>query len=271
MEQTQSVNAQPDILLVGAGIMSATFATMLKELDPSLTIEMFESLPGSAQESSNAWNNAGTGHAALCELNYTSEKSDGTVDISRALKVNTEFDLSRQFWSYLVRKGALADPDAFIHPVAHVSFVRGADNVAFLKRRFDAMSAHHCFSGMEYTEDPATLESWMPLVMEGRDPAERVCATRDMTGTDVDFGALTRGLLAYLTSQPGFNVSYRHKVSTLHRGANGRWDVVVIDETTGKKTNGLVEVRVPRRGRRSVTAAAKIRHSRKAKASPVFR
>ena len=235
MEQTQTVNAQPDILLVGAGIMSATFATMLKELDPSLTIEIFESLPGSAQESSNAWNNAGTGHAALCELNYTSEKSDGTVDISRALKVNTEFDLSRQFWSYLVRKGALADPDAFIHPVAHVSFVRGADNVAFLKRRFDAMSAHHCFSGMEYSEDPATLEEWMPLVMEGRDPAERVCATRDMTGTDVDFGALTRGLLAYLTSQPGFNVSYRHKVSTLHRGANGRWDVVVIDETTGKK------------------------------------
>jgi L-2-hydroxyglutarate oxidase LhgO len=223
-----------DIVLVGAGIMSATLATMLKELDPTYRIAIIESLDASAQESSNAWNNAGTGHAALCELNYTNDKSDGTVDITRALKVNTEFDLSRQFWSHLVRTGAVGSPDSFIHPVAHVSFVRGESNVAFLKRRYDAMSAHHCFAEMEYTEDPSVLEAWMPLVMEGRDPGERVAATRDLTGTDVDFGALTRALLANLERQPGVTLSYRHRVTGLSK-ADGVWHIAVTDETTGAK------------------------------------
>ena len=219
--------------------MSATLATMLKELDPALRVAIYESLDAAAQESSNAFNNAGTGHAALCELNYTSEKSDGTVDISRALKVNTEFDLSRQLWSFLVAKGAIASPDDFIHPVAHVSFVRGASNVAFLKRRFDAMSKHHCFAGMEYSDDHAVLAQWMPLVMEGRDPGEAVAATRDVTGTDVDFGALTRAMLAYLAKQPGFTVSYGHRVTNLNRASDGAWNVSVIDDATGtKKTVG---------------------------------
>ncbi|HVA26632.1 MAG TPA: malate:quinone oxidoreductase, partial [Candidatus Baltobacteraceae bacterium] len=139
-----------DIVLVGAGIMSATLAAFLKELQPDLTIELFETLDGPAQESSNAWNNAGTGHAALCELNYTPQKSDGSVEIARALKVNTEFDLSRQFWAYMVRQGKMGAPESFIHDVPHISFVRGAADVAFLKARFAAMSAHHCFRGMEY-------------------------------------------------------------------------------------------------------------------------
>jgi len=225
----------PDVLLVGAGIMSATFATIVKELQPNLRIAMFEALDGSAEESSNAWNNAGTGHAALCELNYTVENADGSVDISRALKVNTEFDLSRQFWSYLVRKGAVGPPASFINPVAHVSFVRGAANVAFLRRRFDAMSAHHCFREMEYTDDKGRLMEWMPLVMEGRDPGEDVSATRDLTGTDVDFGALTRALLANLAQQPGFSVAYRHRVTDLRRTGD-RWNVTVADGTTGART-----------------------------------
>lgn len=224
-----------DILVVGAGIMSATLATMLKELDPSLRIAMFEALDGAAEESSNAWNNAGTGHAALCELNYTSENADGKVDISRALKVNTEFDLSRQLWSYLVKKGAMGSADDFIHPVAHVSFVRGASNVAFLKRRYEAMSKHHCFAAMEYTEDHRVLAEWMPLVMEGRDPNEAVAATRDMTGTDVDFGAVTRAMLANLGRQTGFSVSYRHRVTNLVRSDGGRWNVSVADEATGAR------------------------------------
>jgi malate dehydrogenase (quinone) len=235
VETTLQTSGELDIVLVGAGIMSATLATMLKELDPGLRIAIFEALDDAAEESSNPWNNAGTGHAALCELNYTSEKPDGTVDISRALKVNTEFDLSRQFWSYLVRKGAIASPDSFIHPVAHVSFVRGESNVAFLKRRYDAMKAHHCFSEMEYSEDPATLEAWMPLVMEGRDPSEKVSATRDVTGTDVDFGALTRSLLSNLQKQPGFSVSYRTRVTNLKRSATGHWDVSVDDKSAGAK------------------------------------
>ena len=235
-------NADYDVVLVGAGIMSATFATLLKEFDPTLRVAIYEMLDASAEESSNAWNNAGTGHAALCELNYTNEKSDGTVDISRALKVNTEFDLSRQFWSYLVRTGAIENPDSFIHPVAHVSFVRGESNVAFLRRRYEAMSAHHCFQEMEYTEDHARLNDWMPLVMEGRDPGEAVAATRDVTGTDVDFGALTRALLGNLQKMPDFSVSYRHRVTGLQR-ADGVWSVTVADDASGKRstvTTGFV-------------------------------
>jgi len=235
VEMETTTRTDLDIVLVGAGIMSATFATILRELDPTLRIAIYESLDASAEESSNAWNNAGTGHAALCELNYTSEKSDGTVDISRALKINTEFDLSRQFWSYLVRSGAITSPDAFIHPVAHVSFVRGASNVASLKRRYDAMSAHHCFRAMEYTDDYARLNEWMPLVMEGRDPAEHVAATRDMTGTDVDFGALTRAMLGNLQRQPGFRISYGHRVSGLRRAASGGWEISVSDQAGGAK------------------------------------
>lgn len=233
----QTPKADVDVALVGAGIMSATLATLLKELNPQLRIAIFELFEAPAEESSNAWNNAGTGHAALCELNYTTEKPDGTVDISRALKVNTEFDLSRQFWSYLVRKGAIPDPDVFIHKVAHVAFVHGADNVAFLKRRFDAMKAHFCFAEMEYSDDPAVLREWMPLVMEGRDPAEKVAATRSLSGTDVDFGALTRTLIAALAKQPGFNVWYRHRVTDLKRNAtDGLWTLSLRNETNGEKT-----------------------------------
>jgi malate dehydrogenase (quinone) len=233
----QSSPADVDIALVGAGVMSATLATLLKELNPGLRVAIFEALGAPAEESSNAWNNAGTGHAALCELNYTNDKSDGTVDISRALKVNTEFDLSRQFWSYLVRKGAIPDPDVFIHPVAHVSFVHGAANVAFLKRRYHAMSAHHCFAEMEYSEDPAVLTEWMPLVMEGRDPSEPVAGTRDLTGTDCDFGALTRTLIAALQKQSGFAVSYRHRITNVHRSpSDALWYLDVHDQESGKKS-----------------------------------
>ena len=138
----------PDVILIGAGIMSATLAVLLKALDPGLTIELHEVLSEAAQESSNAWNNAGTGHAALCELNYTPELSDGRIDISRALEINTEFDLSRQFWASLVQTGAIANPRSFIHRVPHVSFVRGPEDRAFLKKRFEALNAHPLYHGM---------------------------------------------------------------------------------------------------------------------------
>jgi malate dehydrogenase (quinone) len=215
--------AEPDVVLVGAGIMSATLAVFLKELEPALNIEMVETLDGAAEESSDAWNNAGTGHAALCELNYTPERSDGSIDISKALEVNVEFDLSRQLWSYLVKKGAIADPQSFIHPVPHMSFVRGADDVAFLKKRYQALTAHHCYEGMEYTEDKQQLGEWVPLVMAGRDPGERVAATRMITGADVNYGALTRNLIRYLQGLDGFAVHYSHHVTGLAREPDGRW------------------------------------------------
>src|SRR5215471_9372562 len=150
---TAASTKQPDVILVGAGIMSATLAVILKELDPTLKIEIHEVLGSAAEESSNAWNNAGTGHAALCELNYTPEKADGNVDISKALQVNTEFDLSRQLWAYLVTKGAIKNPQSFLHAVPHMSFVRGLANRNFLKKRFAALTSNPLYCGMEYSEE----------------------------------------------------------------------------------------------------------------------
>jgi malate dehydrogenase (quinone) len=227
--------SEPDVLLVGAGIMSATLGVFLKELEPALNISMLETLDGAALESSDAWNNAGTGHAANCELNYTPERSDGSIDISEALDVNVEFDLSRQLWSYLVTKGAIADPQSFIHPVPHMSFVHGPENVAFLKKRFAAMSAHHCYHGMEYTEDIKKLSEWVPLVMEGRAADEQVAATRIVTGADVDYGSLTRSLVGYLAGMKGFTVHYGHPVTGMSREPGGRWRIDTKSGRGGEK------------------------------------
>lgn len=232
MVKSNSILAQADVVLIGAGIMSATLAVLLKELDPTLTIEIFELLDSPALESSNAWNNAGTGHAALCELNYTPEKKDGSIDISKALEVNTEFDLSRQFWAYLVKKGAINDPQSFINAVPHLSFVHGAENVAYLKKRFEALTANPLYHGMEFTEDKKVVEDWVPLIMEGRDPNEQVAATRMQTGTDVDYGALTHILLDSLSGKEGFTIHYHHRVQDLDRDGHN-WNLKIRNETTG--------------------------------------
>src|ERR1700689_4193743 len=221
--------AEPDVILIGAGIMSATLGTVLKELEPSLNIVLFETLHDCALESSEGWNNAGTGHAANCELNYTPQRPDGSVDISEALEVNTEFDLSRQLWSFLVTKGAIPDPAAFINACPHMSFVWGAGNVAFLRQRFKEMSAHHCYHGMEYREDRGKIGDWAPLIMDGRDDTEPLAATRMITGSDVDYGALTHLLLKHLSNQPGVAVHYNRKVVGLDRAQDGRWRVSVED------------------------------------------
>jgi malate dehydrogenase (quinone) len=226
-------SSNPDVVLIGAGIMSATLAVILKELDPSLNIEIYEVLGSPAEESSNAWNNAGTGHAALCELNYTPQHADGSIDISKALEVNTEFDLSRQFWAYLVRKGAIRDPQSFIHPVPHFSFVRGEENRAFLRKRFAALSSHPLYYGMEYSEDKKQIEQWLPLVMEGRDPDDMVTATRMVTGTDVDYGALTKDLLDSLRGKDSFAIHFFNRVQDLRRDGN-LWSLQIRDETSGE-------------------------------------
>src|ERR1700726_4795385 len=225
---------EPDVVLIGAGIMSSTLGVLLKELEPSLTIAMFETLEDCGLESSESWNNAGTGHAANCEMNYTPERPDGSVDISKALEVNVEFDLSRQFWTYLVKKGAVADPRSFIHPVPHMSFVHDAGNVAFLKKRYAAMSAHHCFEGMEYSESGGQIADWVPLVMEGRAADEPAAITRIISGTDVDYGALTHHLVHHLVAQPGCSVHYKTRVTHLVRAENKRWRVEVQDLDSGE-------------------------------------
>jgi malate dehydrogenase (quinone) len=222
-----------DVLLVGAGIMSSTLGVFLKELKPDLKIEMVERMPQEAQESSGAWNNAGTGHAGNCELNFTPMAKDGSVDISKALEVNVEFDLSRQFWSYLISKGLIETPDSFIHPVPHMSFVMGSENQAFLKKRYALMSAHHCYRGMEYSEDHAKIAEWAPLTMEGRDAAQPVAATHMINGADVNYGALTKNLIDVLHKHDDFKVHFREAVTDLSRRPDGGWQVVVKNETTG--------------------------------------
>lgn len=226
-------SSDPDVVLIGAGIMSTTLAVILKELDPGLKIEIHEVLGRAAQESSNAWNNAGTGHAALCELNYTPERPDGSVDISKALQVNTEFDLSRQLWTYLVKTGAIRDPQSFIHPVPHFSFVRGLDNRRFLRKRFEALSSHPLYYGMEYSEDTKQIGAWLPLVMEERDSGDLVTATRMVTGTDVDYGALTENLLDSLRGREGFSIHFFSRVQDLERDGDV-WKVKIRDEMTGE-------------------------------------
>jgi len=227
-----------DALLVGAGIMSATLGVLLKQLNPDLNIQIHEVLEGPAMESSNAWNNAGTGHAANCELNYTPQDQSGNVDISKALEVNTEFDISRQLWTYLVKKGELKDPRRFIHPVPHMSFVRGQADADFLRKRYEAMSAHPCYRGMEFATDKAQIAEWAPLIMEGRDPAEVVAATRMVTGTDVDYGALTRDLLKSLLPKDGFTLKYHSRVMDLTREGDA-WKVHVRNEQTGEHKDML--------------------------------
>jgi malate dehydrogenase (quinone) len=228
-----------DVVLIGAGIMSATLGIFLKELNPDITIEIFERLDAVSEESSDAWNNAGTGHSAFCELNYTPEKADGTIDISKAEKIAESFEVSRQFWSYLVEKKAIPTPEAFIRDIPHMSFVWGAENVFYLRKRFNALKDHPLFAGMHYSEKWAQLEKWMPLVMEGRDPGSEVAATRMETGTDVNFGALTRALLKYLEQQGGVSIHLNHEVRDLDKEENGQWNIMVKDLANHEKRHLL--------------------------------
>ena len=217
-----------DLLLVGAGIMSATLATLVKRLDSDHRIEIVERLEGPALESSDPWNNAGTGHAGLCELNYTPRTVAGTVDTRKAIAINAQFEVSKQFWAALVERGELGDPGDFIRPVPHLSFVRGGADVEFLRRRFELLRGHHAFADMEYSEDRDRLAAWMPLVMEGRTGDEPLAATRAEHGTDVDFGCLTRRLLARLARDPRVTLAFRSECVGLGRVPGG-WRVRIRD------------------------------------------
>ncbi|MGT2481139.1 malate dehydrogenase (quinone) [Methylobacterium oryzae CBMB20] len=223
-----SFDDAPDVVLIGAGIMSATFGTVLKELEPSLRIAMFETLHDCAQESSEGWNNAGTGHAANCELNYTPSAPTAASTSPRRSR-STPSSTSRAS-SGRTSCGRARSRTPRLHPSLPAHELRlGAENVAFLKARYAAMSAHHCYHGMEYSEDPQVIASWAPLIIEGRGPGEPIAATRIVTGTDVDYGALTHLLVKQLAAQLGFAVHYNRKVVALDRVDDGRWAVTVED------------------------------------------
>ena len=225
-----------DVVMIGAGIMSSTLASILKELNPEISISILERLDAPAAESSDAWNNAGTGHSALCELNYTPEKEDGTVDCSKAVKIFEQFEVSKQYWAYLVKQGLVEAPEEFIHTIPHMSFVFGEKNTGFLKRRYEALQQYHFFRGMKFTGDPERINHWAPLIMEGRDAQEPVAATRAEWGTDVNFGTLTRKMLKYLMYEKGVTLKLAHEVKDLVRLPDGKWKIVAKNLTTDAKT-----------------------------------
>ncbi|MFC5408871.1 malate:quinone oxidoreductase [Larkinella bovis] len=229
------VSSTPDVVLIGAGIMSATLGVLLKELQPDLTIEIFERLDDAAAESSDAWNNAGTGHSAFCELNYTPELPDGTIDTKKAIKIAESFEISKQFWAHLIQEGFLQDAPDFIRTIPHMSFVWGDANVEYLRKRYEALQQNHLFHGMLYSEDETQLKKWIPLVMEGRKEGEKVAATRMDIGTDVNFGALTRAMFYRLYSMKGVKIHFAHDVRDLWRSKSlGGWKVRVENVTTGQ-------------------------------------
>ena len=221
-------NNTVDVVLIGGGIMSATLGSLISLLEPTWTIEIFERLDDVALESSNPWNNAGTGHAAHCELNYTSERPDGSIDISKAVTINEQFEVSREFWNHLVTAGLIGDQSTFLSSTPHMTFVRGEKNVDFLRRRHATLAAHPLFSDLEFSDDPTVIAQWAPLLMEDRHGDEPVAATRAASGTDVDFGALTRSLFDHLTAQ-GHRLHLQHEVRDLRKRHDGSWDVKVRD------------------------------------------
>lgn len=226
---------QPDVILIGTGIMSATLGVFLKELQPEITIEIYERLDKPAQESSSAWNNAGTGHSAFCELNYTPQNSDGTIDAKKAIKIAEQFEVTRQFWSYLVENGKLTNPESFIHSIPHLSFVWGKENVVHLRKRHESLTKNPLFSQMEFSADLEVLKNWMPLVMKNRSEAEPVAGTKMTFGTDVDFGELTKKMLEYLTKQKGVSIHYNHEVRRIKQKEDKAWRLKIKDLTTDEK------------------------------------
>ena len=229
LTKKSSKTTSPDIVLIGAGIMSATLGVLLKKLNPSFSISIFERLDRVTAESSDAWNNAGTGHSAFCELNYTPQKENGSIDISKAVKIAESFEVSKEFWSYLVENEVIDTPDDFIHHIPHMSFVWGKENVQFLKKRHELLTAHHLFEGMEYSENKDEIKSWIPLVMEGRDSDEPVAATKMELGTDVNFGALTRSMFDFLEKQDGVKLYLNQEVEDLKQKKDGSWIIEVKD------------------------------------------
>ena len=224
-----------DVLLVGGGIMSSTLAIWLNELEPSWSMEMVERLDKVAEESSNGWNNAGTGHSALAELNYTPEK-DGKIDITKAVEINESFQITRQFLAWQVKNGVLKNPRSFINSTPHMSFVWGDNNIRFLKKRYDALQASPLFRGMQYSEDPAQIKKWVPVMMEGRDPNQKLAATWTPLGTDVNFGEITRQYVGYLQSRENFSLKLSSEVQDISRNDDGSWHVEYKNLKDGSKS-----------------------------------
>ena len=223
-----------DVVLIGGGIMSATLGALLNDLQPEWDVRVYEKLDYVARESSHAWNNAGTGHAALCELNYSPQDANGDIDISKAVTINEQFHQSRQFWSFLVKEGIITDPTSFINTVPHMSYARGDKGRDYIRKRYETMSRNPLFADMEYSDDPAQHAEWLPLMFEKRGPGQVNGVSRFSQGTDVDFGSLTRQLLGHVEGN-GVQIRTAHTVQDLDRSADG-WNVKVRDDRSNETT-----------------------------------
>ena len=230
-----TIRTKSEVVLIGAGIMSATLGLILKELQPDIKIEIYERLDRAAAESSDAWNNAGTGHSAFCELNYTPESPDGSIDPKKAISIAESFEVSRQFWAYLVQENIVPSPENFIKSIPHISFVWGEKNVAYLQKRFAALQSNPLFAQMKFSTDFAELKKWMPLVMDGRSEDEKVAATTMAIGTDVNFGELTRSIFGYLSNLEGVTIHFNHEVKKLKQREDKSWRIKITDMASGQK------------------------------------
>ena len=230
-----TVTEQTDVVLVGAGIMSATLGALLRLVEPDWSITLVERLDAAAAESSDPWNNAGTGHSALCELNYTPQNPDGTIDIAKAINVNEQFQVTRQFWAYAHENDIVRDVRSFLNPIPHVSFVQGAENVDYLRRRYETLVRNPLFASMEFINDDDEFARRLPLMAEGRDFSDPVGLNWTEAGTDVDFGSLSRQLLAFGVEQ-GMDTMFGHEVRDLHQESDGTWTVKVVNRRTGEKS-----------------------------------
>jgi len=227
--------SNPDYILIGAGIMSATLGIFIKHLEPNATIHIYERLNKVGAESSDAWNNAGTGHSAFCELNYTPYKQDGSIDISKALKISEQFEISKQFWAHFKENKCHTLRAPYINDIPHMSFVWGDDNIKFLKERFAALNKYPIFEDMIYTDDKEQIKEWIPLMMNGRDSKEELAVTRMDIGTDVNFGAITRSMIRYLEDCEGVTLDLGTQVEDLTHRSDGEWDVDVKNLITNKE------------------------------------
>ena len=230
-----------DVILIGAGVLSTTFGSMLNELEPNWNIKLYERLDRPGDESSNERHNAGTGHAALCELNYTVQQPDGSIDIEKAKEINEQFEISKQFWGYLVKNNYIENPREFIHPLPHISFVRGKNNFKFLKDRYEAMKNFPMFDNIEYTEDIEEMRKWIPLMMQGHSANDIMAASKINEGTDVNFGELTRKMARNLEKSPQVEVQYHHEVLDFNQRNDGKWEVQIRNVNTGETQTQLAD------------------------------
>ena len=264
-------SANPDVVLIGGGIMSATLAALLEVVAPQWSITVFESAAGRRRRELARLEQRRhrPRRPVRAELHARRARRPGGPGQGRH-----DQRAVPGLPPVLVapgRAGLTGAPKEFINPVPHVSFVTGEDGRAYMRARHEALAAQPLFDGLEYSDDPAELAEWTPLMMAGRDPRQLVAATRSAAGTDVNFGALTRMLLedaadrgVAVHCQPA-----RHEPRPARPTAAGRSPCR--DTVTGERRTVRRPVRLRRRRRRRAAAAAEGGHPGDRRASAASR